>query len=1020
MRCMAQAAAVGVLLSSALAAQVDVLTAQYENGRTGANMQEQVLTAANVNAAQFGKVFSRSVDGPIYALPLIVTQFAVPAVGTRDLVIVATLANSVYAFDANDPSQSQPYWHVNLGTPQYTGDVFLGPTIGILSTPAIDRSTNTIYLTATMANGDDIGIYIFALDLATGNLKYNSPQRTVLPMADGSQAIDATNWYQRTGLLVANNVVYTGYTYVSDDGLETEHGFVQAFHANDLSVRLASWESSPTTPHGGVWQAGRGLAADPSGNLFVVTADGEWNGTTDFGNSVVELAPATLAVENYFTPANWYPLFIGDTDLGSNGVTLIPNSSLAFTGGKQGIVYLMNRSNLGGLENFVGSVPLQSIQASTGCGYTQCGQNLSTAFWAHATNPWLFVWDKQDYLRAYPFDQNSSRFVTTNPTVGSVLPNSTGGITVTSNASTAGTGILWAYTSDQSPYAALVPGTLRAYDATNIASEIYNSDQTGARDAAGSFVKFLSPVVANGQVYLGTQSDSLQVYGLLRPTPGNLAATAVSGSAINLTWTDSATKATAILVESSTDNVNFTQIASLPGTAVSYSSTGLTTGASSCTEHFYRARAQYTFGISAYSDTQGDWICPVPPAPSKVAVGQSSVNPQSQLTVNWQDNGAYPADRASIAIYRSLDGVTFTKVGSVNTSPWQDTGLAANTHYYYYVQAWNAAGTSAASNTDSTFTAAAINSGNTLVAPSQVAVGQSSVNPQSQLTVNWQDNSNNETGFEIFRSPDGGKTFSQVATVGAGVITWQDTGLTPATAYYYYVEAYNAVGPSAASNTDWTVTASVTTDGGPAPAAPSNVAVGQSSLNPQSALNVNWQDNSNNEQGFQIFRSLDGGLTFAPLATVGPNVITWQDTGLSADTAYYYYVKAYNPAGASAASNTDWTVTANSTVTTGPAPAAPTNVAAGQSSVNPRTQINVYWQDNSSNEAGFQIFRSLDGGLTFTQVGTVAAGVNTYAGVTSYADTGLAPNTDYKYYVQAYNTAGTSAPSNIDGALTAP
>jgi hypothetical protein len=509
-------AGLGVLISSALSAQVDVLTAQYGNERTGANMQEQVLTTANVNAAQFGKLFSLAVDGPIYALPLLVTQFNVPGTGSRDLVIVATLANSVYAFDADNPAQSQPYWHVNLGTPNSTNSVFVGPPPGILATPVIDRSTNTIYLTATISNSGDVGTYLFALDLATGDLKYNSPQRAVLPLSTGEQATDATNWLQRAGLLLSNNTIYVGYTYVSNDGLTTEHGFVQAFQANDLSVRLASWESSPTTPHGGVWQAGRGLAADALGNLFVVTADGEWNGTTDYGNSVVELTPSTLAVENYFTPLNWYPLFEDDTDLGANGVTLIPNSDLAFTGGKQGVVYLMSQTNLGGLQS--GSVPLQSMQASNGCGYTQCGQSLSTAFWANTANPYLFVWDKLDYLRAYPFDPALRQFDTANSTVGPVLSAGNGGVVVTSNGSAAGSGIVWAYTSAQDPLLTTVPGTLRAYDAANITSEIYNSDQSFGRDTAGSFVKFLSPVVANGRVYLGNQSGALEVYGLLCQT----------------------------------------------------------------------------------------------------------------------------------------------------------------------------------------------------------------------------------------------------------------------------------------------------------------------------------------------------------------------------------------------------------------------------------------------------------------------------------------------------------------------
>ncbi len=525
------------LTSSWAYGQTDVLTAQYNNDRTSANMDEGTLTASNVNAAQFGKLFSRAVDGPVYALPLVVTQFTLPSGAVRNLLIVATLNNSVYAFDADNPAQTEPYWHVNVGPPIITGELFLGPEIGIVATPVIDRTTNTIYLTAIIDKSGDVGSYIFALDLANGSLKYNSPQRAVLPLATGEQQTDATAWFQRAGLLLSNDAVYIGYVYVSDDALSIQHGFVQAFQANDLSNRLASWESSPNTPHGGIWQAGRGLAADRFGNLFVATADGEWNGTTDFGNSAVQLHSRTLAVESYFTPANWLALFQSDTDLGANGVTLLPNTHLALTGGKQGVVYLMDGTNLGGLENDPGPtpigqsvrvhalgkaqnglVPLQSFQASNGCGFTQCGQNLSTAFWPHKTHPYLFVWDKQDYLRAYPFDIGSERFKTADATVGKILPNSTGGVVVTSEDDEKDSGVVWAYTAALNPANDAVPGVLRAFDATDITKEIYNSDQNSARDSAGSFVKFLSPVVANGHVYVGNQSGSVGAYGLLCQT----------------------------------------------------------------------------------------------------------------------------------------------------------------------------------------------------------------------------------------------------------------------------------------------------------------------------------------------------------------------------------------------------------------------------------------------------------------------------------------------------------------------
>lgn len=551
----ARLASLAVLVSTGLSAQVDVLTAQYSNRRTSANMQENLLNASNVNASQFGKLFSRPVDGPIYALPLIVTQFKMPDGTVHDLVIVATLNDSVYAYDADNPAQTEPYWHVQLGTPIYTGERYLGPSIGIVGTPAIDRSTNTIYLTAIIntaaaSGGYDAGSFIFALDLSTGALKYNSPQRIVLPLATGEQQTDATAWLQRAGLLVSDGAVYVGYTYVSDDLLSIEHGFVQAFQADDLSVRLTSWESSPNTRHGGVWQAGRGLAADRFGNLFIVTGDGEWNGATDFGNSVVELHPRTLTVENYFTPSNWEALFEGDIDLGANGVTLMPGTNLALTGGKQGVVYLLDRSNLGGLQtnpteddsaahlsmdtsghniqnhwNFQGFlkpgkglVPVQSFQASHGCGFTNCGQHLSTAWWANRFHPYLFVWDKGDILRAWPFDQAFRRFRTNDSTAGPVQVNDTGGIVVTSDGSKPKTGVVWAYTASQSPFTEAVPGTLRAFDATDITKEIYNSDQDATRDATGDFVKFLSPVVANGRVYIGNQSGSMEVYGLLCQT----------------------------------------------------------------------------------------------------------------------------------------------------------------------------------------------------------------------------------------------------------------------------------------------------------------------------------------------------------------------------------------------------------------------------------------------------------------------------------------------------------------------
>src|SRR6266700_2688038 len=262
-----------VSLAGVLHAQVDVLTAQYNISRTSSNMQETILTRANVNSSQFGKLFSRTVDAPFYASPLIVTNFNIPHVGPRNLVIIATLGNTVYVFDADDPNAASPYWSVNLGTPPFTGCCYLGPTLGILSTPVIDRGTNTIYVTA-IVQSIGVGLYVYALDLATGALKFNSPRRITYTFPSGVTKSDASlpggsSWLQRAGLLLFNNVLYVGTSAVWEGAtIFTQEGFIQTFKADDLSVELASFDTTPTSEGGGFWQAGRGIAADSSGNVF--------------------------------------------------------------------------------------------------------------------------------------------------------------------------------------------------------------------------------------------------------------------------------------------------------------------------------------------------------------------------------------------------------------------------------------------------------------------------------------------------------------------------------------------------------------------------------------------------------------------------------------------------------------------------------------------------------------------------------------------------------------------------------
>jgi C1A family cysteine protease len=269
----------------------------------------------------------------------------------------------------------------------------------------------------------------------------------------------------------------------------------------------------------------------------------------------------------------------------------------------------------------------------------------------------------------------------------------------------------------------------------------------------------------------------------------------------------------------------------------------------------------------------------------------------------------------------------------------------------------------------------------------------------SQINLTWTDNANNETGYKIERSLDG-INFAQVATTAANVATYSDTGLTPNTTYYYQVRAYNGVSDSAYSNI-----ANATTQALPTPpAAPTNLAATAASF---SQINLAWTDNADNETGFKIERCTGAGCSdFVQIATVGANVTSYSNTGLTASTSYSYRVRAYNAGGDSDYSNTATAVTQAAPVL----PAAPTNLVATAVS---RSQINLTWMDNSDNETGFKIERCK--GLTctnFAQIGT--AGAN----VTTYSNTGLSSNTTYRYRVRAYNASGNSGYSNIAVATT--
>ena len=471
--------------------------------------------------------------------------------------------------------------------------------------------------------------------------------------------------------------------------------------------------------------------------------------------------------------------------------------------------------------------------------------------------------------------------------------------------------------------------------------------------------------------------------------PTGLTATA-TGTQINLTWTDNATNETGFKIERSPDGLptTFAQIATVGAAVTTYTNAGLLAD----TTYYYRVRATNASGDSIFSNTaNATTTVAAPGAPTTLKATAVST---SQINLTWVDNAT---NETGFRIERSPDGLaaTFAQIATVgvNVTTYLNTGLSANTTYYYRVRATNTVGNSAYSNTVNTVT--------TVTAPAAPATLTATAASNSQINLAWVDNSVNETGFRIERSPDGlAATFVQIATVGANVTTYSNTGLVANTTYYYRVRATNTVGDSAYSNVANTAT-TVTTP--PAPATLTATAISNTQIN------LAWADNAANETGFKIERSPDGAVgTFTQIATVAANVTSYSNTGLLGGTTYYYRVRANNALGDSAYSNIANAKTTFNVGTQGSA--APTALTATTAST---TQINLAWVDNATNETGFKIERSPDGAAaTFVQIAAVGANV------TTYANTGLSANTTYYYRVRSTNTVGDSAYSNTATAKT--
>ena len=457
-----------VLLSSHALA-VNVLTQHNDLSRTGANTSEAILTPANVNSANFGKLFADNVDGQVYAQPLYVQNLNI-AGGTHDVVFVCTESNSVYAFDADAPGIT--YWRTNLGAPFPSSCMDLVPVVGITGTPVIDLDGGTLYVDTKLAAGPAQELH--ALDITTGQEKFGGP------VTIAAANFDATVQHQRPGLLLLNGVVYVAFGSHCDAG--NYHGFVIGYNATNLS-QTGVFNATLTGSQGGIWSGGMAPAADTNGNLYVMTGNGDFDGSSNFSMSFIKLS-GSLSVVDYATPSDWSSLSGSDLDLGSGGTVLLPPHYI--TGiGKNGTMYLADINNMGHVGNFTQSFDAGAQGDTIGKSpvYWQ-GPSLQYLFALHANNPTM------------AFEYTGSNIITTPLGTSSFTQNDrSGGISLSANGTT--NGILWEIGSDSK---------MRAYDAVNFPKMLW----TGT---VGTYAKMNCPTVANGRVYVGTASN-LGVWGL--------------------------------------------------------------------------------------------------------------------------------------------------------------------------------------------------------------------------------------------------------------------------------------------------------------------------------------------------------------------------------------------------------------------------------------------------------------------------------------------------------------------------
>jgi hypothetical protein len=856
--------------AAAAPANTAVTTFKNDVERDGDFSNETILNESNVNSTQFGKRVQYSVDGQVYAEPLFLPGLTING-AVHNVAFVATENDSVYAFDADATSAIAPLWKVSLlpsGATAVSNNVSgcgdLTPEIGITGTPVIDSSTGTLFVVSYDTEGGNEVYRLHALNVLTGADKWppiviaGSVPGTGAGSSGGTVSFNAIKNRQRVALLLENGKVYVAFSSFCDIG--PYQGWIMAYSYSTTAFTLANeLDDVPNGSDGGIWSgSGGGIAGDPSGDVYYISGNGTFDANTggpDYGDSMVKLN-GSLQVQDYFTPYNQLCLSQGDVDLGAGGPLVLPSQNALISAGKEGRPYVVSTTSMGKYTadpNLVcggtdsNNTTIDKVQQELPPGTV--GSLFSTpALWTSSTGAQdVYFTQSNGPTRAFTWSGGKLSTAATSSSSGNG-----GDPVVSSNGTTAGTGIVW----DQD-----YGGELHAMDPTNLSHEYWNSSLNSSRDGLPGEVKYATPTVANGEVFVGLPAG-LAIFGLLGtspppppPTPTGLAATAGNAS-VSLSWAASSGATGYNIYRSTTSGGEGTTAVATTG-STSYTDTGLTNG----TKYYYKVAATNGGGTSAQSSE----VSATPSASAPTSVQISAGGPATGTWAADKDftGGATSATTNAI----STTGVTNPAPQSVYqhnrygnftyTIPGAVPGATYTIRLHFAEEYWTTAGsrtfnvlidgTQVLTNFDifataggeykavvEQFTETAPSNGtftiqfatvkdnaqvngieilsSSTLSPPPTPTGLAAIAGNASVILSWNADPG-ATSYNIYRgTTSGGEGTTPVGTSTSTGFT--DTGLTNGTQYYYKISATNSAGTSAQSGE---VTAIPTTTSPPPP-----------------------------------------------------------------------------------------------------------------------------------------------------------------------------------------------------------